>query len=104
MTIIVGIGLAKLAVLVSMSRARSNPQSLPARPYAVLHTCSSSFLCAKFRHLPRGPLPRSRHRVESFLYRLALTGAFPIRLGKMLSLTVTFPNEQRIEIPEAVVR
>ena len=50
MTIIVGIGLARLAVLVSMSRARSNPPSLPARPYALLHTCLSSFLCAKFRH------------------------------------------------------
>ena len=49
-------------------------------------------------------LPRPRHRVESFLYRLALTGALPIRRGKTLSLTVTFPNEQRIEISEAVVR
>jgi len=37
------------------------------------------------------------------LYRLALTGGLPIRLGKMLSLTVMFPNEERIEISEAVV-
>ena len=85
------------------SDAQSNPQSLPASPYALLHTCVQSFLCAKFRHLPRGPLPRPRHRVESFLYRLALTGGLPIRLGKMLSLTVMFPNEERIEISEAVV-
>ena len=27
-----------------------------------------------------------------------------MRPGESLSLTVTFPNEQRIEIPEAVVR
>lgn len=27
-----------------------------------------------------------------------------MRLGETLSLTVTHPNEQRIEIPEAVVR
>ena len=27
-----------------------------------------------------------------------------MRLGELLSLTVTLPNEQRIEIPETVVR
>jgi hypothetical protein len=33
-----------------------------------------------------------------------LSGDLPMRLGEPLSLTVTLPNEQRIEIPEAVVR
>jgi hypothetical protein len=33
-----------------------------------------------------------------------LSGNLPMRPGETLSLTVTLPNEQRIEIPEAVVR
>ena len=33
-----------------------------------------------------------------------LSGDLPMRTGEPLSLTVTLPNEQRIEIPEAVVR
>src|ERR1044072_5022190 len=33
-----------------------------------------------------------------------LSGDLPMRPGELLSLTVTLPNEQRIEIPEAVVR
>ena len=33
-----------------------------------------------------------------------LSGDLPMRPGEILSLTVTLPNEQRIEIPEAVVR
>jgi len=33
-----------------------------------------------------------------------LSGDLPIRPGETLSLTVTLPNEQRIEVPEAVVR
>jgi len=33
-----------------------------------------------------------------------LSGDLPMRLGERLSLTVTLPNEQRIEVPEAVVR
>lgn len=33
-----------------------------------------------------------------------LSGDLPVRPGETLSLTVTLPNEQRIEIPEAVVR
>jgi PilZ domain len=33
-----------------------------------------------------------------------LSGHLPMRPGEILSLTVTLPNEQRIEIPEAVVR
>jgi hypothetical protein len=33
-----------------------------------------------------------------------LSGDLPMRAGETLSLTVTLPNEQRIEIPEAVVR
>ena len=33
-----------------------------------------------------------------------LSGDLPMRPGQTLSLTVTLPNEQRIEIPEAVVR
>ena len=33
-----------------------------------------------------------------------LSGDLPMRPGKTLSLTVTLPNEQRIEVPEAVMR
>ena len=33
-----------------------------------------------------------------------ISGDLPMRSGENLSLTVTLPNEQRIEIPEAVVR
>lgn len=33
-----------------------------------------------------------------------ITGDLPMRLGETLSLTVTLPNEQRIEVSEAVVR
>ena len=33
-----------------------------------------------------------------------LYGDLPMRLGEPLSLTVTLPNEQRIEIPQVVVR
>jgi PilZ domain-containing protein len=33
-----------------------------------------------------------------------LSGDLPMRPGETLSLTVTLPNEQHIEIPEAVVR
>jgi len=33
-----------------------------------------------------------------------LYGDLPMRPGELLSLTVTLPNEQRIEIPETVVR
>jgi len=33
-----------------------------------------------------------------------LSGDLPMRPGETLSLTVTLPNKQRIEIPEAVVR
>lgn len=33
-----------------------------------------------------------------------LTGDLPMRPGETISLTVTLPNEQRIEVPEAVVR
>jgi len=33
-----------------------------------------------------------------------LSGDLPMRPGETLSLTVTLPNEERIEIPEAVVR
>ena len=32
-----------------------------------------------------------------------LSGDLPMRPGEILSLTVTLPNEQRIEIPETVV-
>jgi len=32
------------------------------------------------------------------------SGDLPMRPGETLSLTVTLPNEERIEIPEAVVR
>ena len=33
-----------------------------------------------------------------------LSGDLPMRPGDTLSLTVTLPNEQRIEMPDAVVR
>ncbi|HEV8328748.1 MAG TPA: PilZ domain-containing protein [Nitrospiraceae bacterium] len=33
-----------------------------------------------------------------------LSGDLPMRPGETLSLIVTLPNEQRIEVPEAVVR
>ena len=33
-----------------------------------------------------------------------LSGDVPMRLGETLSLTLTLPNEQHIEVPEAVVR
>lgn len=33
-----------------------------------------------------------------------LSGDLPMRSGEALSLTVTLPNEQCIEVPEAVVR
>ena len=33
-----------------------------------------------------------------------LSGDLPIRSGETLSLTATLPNEQHIEVPEAVVR
>ena len=33
-----------------------------------------------------------------------LSGDLPMRLDETLSLTVTLPNKQRIEVPEAVVR
>ncbi|NOS81297.1 MAG: PilZ domain-containing protein [Nitrospira sp.] len=33
-----------------------------------------------------------------------LSGDLPMRPGETLSLTVTLPNEQHIEVPEAVVR
>jgi hypothetical protein len=33
-----------------------------------------------------------------------LSGDLPMRSGETLSLIVTLPNEQRIEVPEAVVR
>jgi hypothetical protein len=33
-----------------------------------------------------------------------LSGDLPMRPGETLSLTVTLPNEQHIEVPEAIVR
>ena len=33
-----------------------------------------------------------------------LSGDLPMRPGEILSFTVTLPNEQRIDVPEAVVR
>ena len=33
-----------------------------------------------------------------------LSGDLPMRPGETISLTITLPNEQRIEVPEAVVR
>lgn len=40
----------------------------------------------------------------SVAYNGRLSGDLPMRPGETLSLTVTLPNEQRIGIPEAVVR
>jgi hypothetical protein len=42
----------------------------------------------------------ARHGVELLVFRLATLGNLPMRPGE----TVTLPNEQRIEVPEAVVR
>jgi hypothetical protein len=39
--------------------------------------------------------------VEPVVFRLA---TLPMRPGETLSLSVTLPNKQRIEIPEAIVR
>jgi hypothetical protein len=36
--------------------------------------------------------------------RCRLSGNLPMRPGEILSLTVTLPNQQRIEVPELVVR
>lgn len=38
------------------------------------------------------------------LSRLRLSGDLPMGPGETLSLTITLPNEQRIEIPETVVQ
>jgi hypothetical protein len=46
----------------------------------------------------------ARHHLYSLVYWLGLSGGLPMRADKILSLTVTLPNEQHIEIPEAVVR
>ena len=35
---------------------------------------------------------------------LRLSGDLPMRPGEIFSLTVTLPNEQRLDVPEAVVR
>jgi hypothetical protein len=57
-----------------------------------------------FRHLPCRAIPRSRHHLESLVFQLA-TLRRPDRASReTLSITVTLPNEQRIEVPDAVVR
>ena len=47
---------------------------------------------------------RTRHDLESLLYRLAALCDLLMRPGDTVLLTVTLLNEQRIEIPETVVR
>ena len=55
-------------------------------------------------HIHRGFVPRQRYDLESLLYGWRLSGDLPMRPGEILSLAVTLPNEQRIEVPEAVAR
>jgi hypothetical protein len=52
----------------------------------------------------RWPIPGPRHRVKPPVYGRRLSGDLPMRPGKPLSRNITLPNEQRIEIPESVVR
>jgi hypothetical protein len=52
----------------------------------------------------RWAIPGPGHRVEYLVFWLASLWDLPMRPGETLSLTVTLPNEQRIVVPEAVVR
>jgi hypothetical protein len=56
------------------------------------------------RHVPHWPVPEPRQGVESLAYRLASLRRPADAIGETLSLTVTLLNEQRILIPQAVVR
>ncbi len=68
------------------------------------------FTIRPYRPLPRAMRcfiqrwPDPRHRVELLCSGWRLSSDLPMRPRKTLSLTVTLPNEQRIEVPEAVMR
>jgi len=55
-------------------------------------------------HVPRGTI-RGQGTIWNFsCIAWRLSGDLPMRPGETLPLTVTLPNKQRIEVPEAVVR
>lgn len=70
------------------------------------------FLIRPFRRFPvqcpvtynAGPFQGQGIVWNLSLNGLRLSGDLPMRPGETLSLTVTLPNEQRIKVPEAVVR
>jgi hypothetical protein len=70
------------------------------------------FILRPYRHFPvqcsvnynAGPLQEQGTVWNLSCTGWRLAGDLPMRPGETLSLTVTLPNEQRIEIPEAVVR
>lgn len=54
---------------------------------------------------PNAGPSQGQHRVKSLGYGgWCLSANLPMRPGETLSLTLTLPNEQWIEVPEAVVR
>ena len=73
-------------------------------PYALLDSPLPSLPRALLRLVQRSPIPGPCHRVESPLYRQASLRRSAHATGETLSLTVTLPNAQRIEVPEVVVR
>jgi len=70
------------------------------------------FSIRKFRRLPAScPVMYSRSLAEGSgtVWNLSasgfrFSGDLPLQIGDTCSLTVTLPNEQRIVVPEAVVR
>jgi len=103
-------------VVYSRSRAQSRAQPIaPSRTsllqYAslrgshALHASSLSTLPRSLlRHEPRWSIPRTRHHLEFLVYRLATLGRPAHATRGNPPLTVTLPNKQRTEVPEAVVR
>jgi hypothetical protein len=55
------------------------------------------------RHLQRGTIPRTRHRLESLLYWVATLWRSSAPNWKV-PLTVNLPNQQHSIVAEAVVR
>ena len=60
-------------------------------------------------HLGRNTVPSGLYQGHGTVWNLSctgwrLSGDLPMRVRGSLSLTVTFPNEQCIEVPEADVR
>jgi hypothetical protein len=77
---------------------------LPARPHALLDSPSRRFpvQCAVTYNAGSFQGQGTVWNLSHTGWRLS--GDLPMRQGEILSLTVTLPNEQRIEVPEAVVR